>query len=1040
MMRTQLPALRAVHSPVPVGLPRLRTRAVALAAAMLLGTAAWDANALALGRVAVQSALGEPLRADIEVPQITPEEVESLRAAVASPEAFRSIGAQFHPVLAEARLALQRRPNGSYFLRLSSERPVADPFIDVVLEATWSSGRIVREFTLLLDPPHLRNAAPLAPQLPPAPAPAARSAAPASAAAASSAVPAGPGVSAQPLTAPPETAQRVTVRPGETAGLIASRQRPAAVSLEQMLTAMVRSNPRAFIDGNMNRLKAGSVLELPTASQAQQIGVAEARQVVLAHSRDFNEFRRRLAQGIATTAAVDDASRAAAGRVEAQVQEKSPANASPDRLTLSKGAVQGRAAPDAAAEERIARARSEQETAARVAELNRNIAELSRLSASTANAGPTVPAGGPPPTAGAVVPGSPAQSGVTMATPAALSAATAAMPTSAEAAAAPAAAAAASTPEAAPAGASAPAPVAPATAATAPAAAGTPAPAAAASPAAADAQSAFSGLLDHVLENPLVPAAAGGALALLLGLLAVRRRRRRTHQVDSSFLESRLQPDSFFGASGGQRIDTAESNQVTGTSMVYSPSQLDAAGDVDPVAEADVYLAYGRDLQAEEILKEALRINPQRIAIHLKLLEIHAKRRDRDAFELAAAEAHALTRGTGAEWSRICALGQDLDPDNPLYQSDRAPASSNRRAADLPPAVAAAATSGSALAAVDRAYEYGNARPSDALAEGEAHAVAQADPDPGSDVDLDLDLDFLQEAISASRSFPADDPTDAAPIAAAAMAAAATAASDESMAENQPSIVARQAGDEFAADIEFAQVSHGFDSTALDSRASGDIDARLASLADVETPSLRSAAAFDEAAAATQAESPAPTTTNFGTRSAEESAFTTTAPDATTDAFELPDLDLALPGFPEAAPDAGPSNTMEFLAAAGAGEAAASAHPAAEPAPLSFDLDGLSLDFDTLAPSAQAMAPSAAELPTQSLGAQLPEEAAELSFGDSVLTSFDETDPLETKLSLAEEFHAIGDIDGARSLAQEVCSEAMGALRDRAERFLAELG
>ena len=75
-------------------------------------------------------------------------------------------------------------------------------------------------------------------------------------------------------------------------------------------------------------------------------------------------------------------------------------------------------------------------------------------------------------------------------------------------------------------------------------------------------------------------------------------------------------------------------------------SQLDAIGDVDPVAEADVYLAYGRDLQAEEILKEALRTNPQRVAIHAKLLEIYSKRRDAKGFELLAGQLFALT---GAE-------------------------------------------------------------------------------------------------------------------------------------------------------------------------------------------------------------------------------------------------------------------------------------------------------------------------------------------------------------------------------------------------------
>ena len=175
-------------------------------------------------------------------------------------------------------------------------------------------------------------------------------------------------------------------------------------------------------------------------------------------------------------------------------------------------------------------------------------------------------------------------------------------------------------------------------------------------------------------DNPLVLPAAGGLLALLLGFVAYRLRQRNKHtSADSSYLESRLQPDSFFGASGGQNVDTAES-ATTGSSMMYSPSQLDTSGDVDPVAEADVYLAYGRDLQAEEILKEALRINPSRVAIHSKMLEIYAKRRDIKAFEVLACEVYALVQGTGPEWENACTLGLEIDPENPMYQPGGRPA------------------------------------------------------------------------------------------------------------------------------------------------------------------------------------------------------------------------------------------------------------------------------------------------------------------------------------------------------------------------------
>ncbi|MFM7505096.1 MAG: FimV/HubP family polar landmark protein, partial [Rubrivivax sp.] len=171
---------------------------------------------------------------------------------------------------------------------------------------------------------------------------------------------------------------------------------------------------------------------------------------------------------------------------------------------------------------------------------------------------------------------------------------------------------------------------------------------------------------------------AGGVLVLLLGGLALYRLRGKLRKPagETSFLESRLQPDSFFGASGGQRIDTREggaTSTVNSSSMSYSLSQLDAIGDVDPVAEADVYLAYGRDLQAEEILKEAMRSNPERMAIRSKLLEVYAKRRDVKGFELLATQMFSLTRGEGDEWTKAQELGRTIDPDNPLYQPGGAP-------------------------------------------------------------------------------------------------------------------------------------------------------------------------------------------------------------------------------------------------------------------------------------------------------------------------------------------------------------------------------
>jgi pilus assembly protein FimV len=180
-------------------------------------------------------------------------------------------------------------------------------------------------------------------------------------------------------------------------------------------------------------------------------------------------------------------------------------------------------------------------------------------------------------------------------------------------------------------------------------------------------------LIDSLSENPMLLPGAGLILAILAGLGYYRLRGKNKDEAGvTSFLESRLQPDSFFGASGGQRVDTRDA-AGSPSSMSYSLSQIDAIGDVDPVAEADVYLAYGRDLQAEEILKEAMRANPERLAIRTKLLEVYAKRRDTKGYELLAGELYGLTGGQGEDWVRAQELGRSIDPENPLYEQGGQP-------------------------------------------------------------------------------------------------------------------------------------------------------------------------------------------------------------------------------------------------------------------------------------------------------------------------------------------------------------------------------
>jgi pilus assembly protein FimV len=705
-------ALKIHTSEVP-SIAGFALRHVALAALLVAST---GAHSLGLGRLSVQSALGETMKAEIDITSLSSEEASTLKVRVAPPDAYRTSGVDYNSVLTSAQVQVARS-NGRNVLRLSSDRAVQEPFVDVILELTWSSGRLVREYTLLFDPPSLAKpaaavaAAPIVAPAPssasvtassePVPAPAPSTSAslprPAAATPAPASRPAAPAPQPMPATA---SASEYPVKPGDTLSKVAAKTQVAGISLDQMLVGLFRRNPDAFLDGNMNRLKAGSVLQVPGSDVLAGVSQPEARQVILAQSADFSAYRQRLA-GAAPTLAASANERQSKGQVTAAVEDRKPAAApTPDKLTLSKAGTSA-----SAAETKLSKDTEKKDVAARVAELTRNVEELKQLSAATKSA--SAPAASPSP-APAIAP---AASTPSLSAPV-LAAASA--PASAPQAAASKPLARASAPRVAP----------------------------------PPAEPEPPGFLDQLLDNPFVLPVAGVLVALLGGFGLYRLRSRRPSlSAETGFHESRLQPDSFFGGTGGQRVDTRDAQNSGQSSMSYSLSQLDAIGDVDPVAEADVYLAYGRDLQAEEILKEALRANPTRLAIRLKLLEVYAKRRDTKGFEQLAIQLYAETKGTGEDWAKAQELGRGIDSDNPLYQPGGSPLLS-----DDGPEIRAEPMNATTL-------------PQTALpgfAMGTEPIRADAGPASGFDLALDLDLGGAESptSMAATQAMPASvEPT-----------------------------------------------------------------------------------------------------------------------------------------------------------------------------------------------------------------------------------------------------------------------------------------
>ncbi|HEV8691027.1 MAG TPA: FimV/HubP family polar landmark protein, partial [Ideonella sp.] len=598
------------------------------------------------------------------------------------------------------------------YIKVTGSKAVSEPFVDVIIDFAWSSGRLQRAYTLLIDPPPTRAPAPppvaaAAPSIAPAPVQTAPVAPPPPMTAPPVTPPSRP-VAPPPPAPPPPAPKPVAIAPrpaappaapagpdsyrvhsGDTLSSIASSHSRSGVSLDQMLVALFRGNPQAFIDSNMNRLKSGVVLDVPDAGTAKDVQPEEAKKVIQAHSADFAAFRQRLA-GAAPTIKATEPARQATGQVQAAVKDRKTDTgaASPDKLTLSQGT-----AKPGSTEAKLSKEAEKKAAETRVAELSRNVQELKQLqdASKAAPAAATKPGATAPAPAATGKPGLIGVPATTTTPPAPAPAATkpavvappppapvpapapvvAAKPAPAPAPVVPLPAPVASAPAAKPAAsvAAPPAPVAAASAPTAPVAASMP-PVAASRPAPKRAPvppPAEPSFFDSLTGNPLVLPAAAFVVALLGGLAWVRlRRRRQDGAAETSFIESKLQPDSFFGVSGGQRVDTRDGASGS-SSLSYSLSQLDAIGDVDPVAEADVYLAYGRDLQAEEILKEALRSDPGRVAIRSKLLEVYAKRADTKAFDAQARQLLEQTGGEGEDWDKAVELGRAMDPTNPLY-------------------------------------------------------------------------------------------------------------------------------------------------------------------------------------------------------------------------------------------------------------------------------------------------------------------------------------------------------------------------------------
>ena len=634
----------------------MRTTILTKALALSLLLAPMLAHSAGLGRLNVQSFLGQPLVAEFDLTSVAPDEASTLEVRLAGPDAYQRANLQYNPALNGVKLSIEKRASGAYYVRATTSRPVNEPFIDLVIELSSSAGRLVREYTALIDPPDFRSGtrAAAAPAVTPPvarpvtaqPAPAARAAAPAT-----------PAVSAKAQEYGP-------INQGETLGRIAASVKPAGVSLEQMMAGLFRANPDAFIRNNMNLVRTGKILRVPDAAEVSSIAQADAAREFHTHVSNWRAYSGAVADSAANTPEGGGTARGRIGRVD-----EGKGSDSKDVVRLSKGEpAKGKALGGAAAqEELVARNRELAEANDRIAQLEKTIKEMQKLlelknpglaaAAKGADKAPAKPAAEQKPAA------KPADA------PAKDAAKKAEAPADAKKdadAAAPAKdTAAAEKPKDAPKAEQKPAAKPKPKVVTPPPPPPPPEP----------------DMVDMVMDNlPLIGGGLGALVVGGLGFAALRRRRAKAEVADEEMSEPVM---PALGAAAAAAVAASSGATEAESRSVEADTPAGGSDEVDPIAEADVYIAYGRDAQAEEILKEAMAKHPEREDFQVKLAEIYSTRQDAAAFEGVAQSLNGLTGGAGDNWLRVAAMGYALDPSNALYESgkDLAPSAGAAEAA-----------------------------------------------------------------------------------------------------------------------------------------------------------------------------------------------------------------------------------------------------------------------------------------------------------------------------------------------------------------------
>ena len=334
-------------------------------------------HAASLGSLNLSSNLGEALLAEVEVLLEPQESLSGLQAALASEQAYAKQGIRYQSLYLDLKVELQQNPQGLTVLKLSSSLPINEPYLDLLLQLDWAAGRLQKQYIVLLDPPQLAQAEPEAIVAPLASGEATNI-----------------DNQLQAAMLPDQSSDQVdqarplalVSKPGDTLSSLAKAMPQEGVSLDQMLLGLYQANPQAFEAGNMNRLKAGQTLALPSPAELLATQAAAATAEVKLHASNWQAYRAALANKVLTQVARPDAVQAqsASGKIaSAKDDAEKVKTTTNDVVKLSAGGKEAAKSADAKLmalqEDATAREKSLQESEARAQALQKQIQDMQQL-------------------------------------------------------------------------------------------------------------------------------------------------------------------------------------------------------------------------------------------------------------------------------------------------------------------------------------------------------------------------------------------------------------------------------------------------------------------------------------------------------------------------------------------------------------------------------------------------------------------------------------------------------------------------------------